>query len=57
MIIYNLKNIVRRINMLSNIKAVKQRRESIMLINILLIIVGGLLAAIFKSEADYANHE
>jgi len=28
-----------------------------MLINIMLVVVGSLLAAIFKSEADFANHE
>lgn len=33
------------------------QKEKNMLINIMLIVVGSLLAAIFKSEADFANHE
>ena len=57
MIICDLKNMVHCINILPNTKPLNNVGESIMLINIVLIIVGGLLAAIFKSEADYANHE
>jgi len=35
----------------------KQTGGKTMLINIMLFVIGSLLAAILKSEADYANHD
>ncbi len=43
--------------MLSIMRPVNKKEERKMIVNMILVTVLGLLAAIAKSEADYANHQ